>query len=82
MALLVLCVSVASLAGSAGLFSCEKPVVEPPVVEPEDTIPTVVIPFDINTIMDDYSDVASADKIYQWASHNVHYTSIFFDVQN
>ena len=43
------------------------------MADPTDTIkPPVVVGFDINSIRDDYSDVASADKVYQWASHNVH----------
>jgi len=51
--------------------SCSKPTSM--VVDPTDTIkPPVVPPFDINSIQDDYSAIASADKVYQWASHNVH----------
>jgi arabinan endo-1,5-alpha-L-arabinosidase len=50
------------------------------IVDPKltDTIPTPK-PFDINSIKDDYSDVAAADKVYQWASHNVHDPSIIKD---
>lgn len=47
---------------------------------PSDTL--VVVPpkpFDINTISDDYSSIAAAEKVYQWASHNVHDPSIIRD---
>jgi arabinan endo-1,5-alpha-L-arabinosidase len=36
----------------------------------------VVVPFDINSIQDDYAQLASADFVYSWASHNVHDPSI------
>ncbi len=53
------------------LVACSKP--NSTLPDPTDTIkPPIVIPFDINTIQDDYSNVASADQVYQWASHNVH----------
>jgi len=52
------------------LVSCTKPGTTP---DPTDTIvPPPPKPFDINSIQDDYSAIASADMVYRWASHNVH----------
>ncbi|MFM8449977.1 MAG: arabinan endo-1,5-alpha-L-arabinosidase [Haliscomenobacter sp.] len=81
MAIITAVVFFVSMVTSVGLLSCEKPITDPPMPELEDTIPTVVIPFDINSIRDDYSDLAAADKVYQWGSHNVHDPSILFDGQ-
>jgi arabinan endo-1,5-alpha-L-arabinosidase len=52
-------------------ISCKKSTIGP--ITPMDTIPIPPPkPFDINSIEDDYSNIAAADKVFQWASHNVH----------
>lgn len=62
----------------ASMVSCTKEGPIPSV--PFDTIsPPVVIPFDLNSIQDDYSNLASIDLVYAWASHNVHDPSILKD---
>ena len=65
-----------SLIGSIVFFqgismSCSKPASM--IADPTDTIkPPVQPPFDINSIGDTYADIASADQVYKWGSHNVH----------
>ncbi|MFN4254789.1 MAG: arabinan endo-1,5-alpha-L-arabinosidase [Saprospiraceae bacterium] len=51
--------------------ACSKSASVP--TDPTDTIvPPPPKPFDINSIQDDYSAISAADKVFQWASHNVH----------
>lgn len=60
--------------------ACSKAASVP--TDPTDTIaPPPPKPFDINLISDDYSAIASADKVYQWASHNVHDPCVIKDGQ-
>lgn len=60
--------------------ACSKAASVP--TDPTDTIaPPPPKPFDINSIQDDYSAIASADKVYQWASHNVHDPCVIKDGQ-
>lgn len=49
------------------------------IITPVDTTKPVVIPFDINSINDTYSDIASATKTSQWGPYNVHDPSVIKD---
>ncbi|MEN9413715.1 MAG: hypothetical protein RLZ62_19, partial [Bacteroidota bacterium] len=75
-ALLILAVT--GLFGSQNaLSSCRKPAPDP---GGNDTIvPPPVTPFDINSITDDYTSIASSDLYYAWGSHNVHDPCIIKD---
>lgn len=64
---------------SAGIIllvsSCKKDSTAPPVVTPPVVTPT----FDINSIKDNYADVAPFARYLEWGSHNVHDPAIIKD---